>query len=179
MWVLYEPVYYVVVPKRNRGCSLLLEVCQDLLDYLVRQYVVLVVANQVLWIHREQVHKALYPLGEEVIRVLQVVKSIRQHLPLLYELRNLAGVDVHYVPGVVNNVVCEDSTNVVRNLGHYAPYRLLRLVLPLFALDIVPQQCCELELVRKGEICLVKLLKGLWSCQCVIHIIDYLPFIVK
>ena len=84
-----------------------------------------------------------------------MVKSIRKHLSLLYELRNLASVYVNYVSRVVHYVVCEYGTNVVRNLGKYAPYRLLRLVLPLLVLNVVPQKGSELALVRKGEICLV------------------------
>ena len=74
---------------------------------------------------------------------------------MLYELRNLACIYVNYVSRVVHYVVCQDSANVVRNLGQYVPNWLLRLVLPLLVLNVVPQKGSELALVRKGEICLV------------------------
>ena len=94
-----------------------------------------------------------------------MVESIAKHLALLYELRNLASVDVNDVSGVVYDVVSEDGANVVGNLGQQAPNCLLRLVFPLLVLYVVPQKRSELKLVRKREIGLVKLLKGLWSCQ--------------
>ena len=84
-----------------------------------------------------------------------MVKPIRKHLSLLYELRNLASVYINYVSRIVHYVVCEDGTNVIRNLGKYVPYRLLGLVLPLFVLNVVPQKGSELALVRKSEIGLV------------------------
>ena len=74
---------------------------------------------------------------------------------MLYELWNLASVDVHDIAHVVHYVVCEDGSNVVGNLGQYVPNRFLRLVLPLLVLNVVPQKGSELKLVRKGEICLV------------------------
>ena len=95
-----------------------------------------------------------------------MVKFVCQHLSLLYELRNLAGVYVNYVSRIVHYVVCENSSNVVRNLGYNLPNRFLSLVFPLLALNVVSQQGSELKLVRKREVGLVKLLKRLWSCQC-------------
>ena len=74
---------------------------------------VLVVANQKLGIHREDVHQALYALWQKLVGVPEMVKTVRKHLPLLYELRNLASVYVHDIPGVVHYVVREDSANVV------------------------------------------------------------------
>ena len=74
---------------------------------------------------------------------------------MLYELWNLAGVYVNHIPRIVHYVVCENSSNVVRNLGQYVPNLFLGLVLPLLVLNVVPQKGSELALVRKGEICLV------------------------
>lgn len=67
MWVLYEPVYDIIVAKCDIRSTRLLEIHQNLLDYLVRENVVLVVANEIFWIDREQVNKTLNPLWQEVI----------------------------------------------------------------------------------------------------------------
>ena len=67
MWIVYQSVYDILVRERHVGCGVILDIDQDFLDYLVRQDVVLVVAYQKLWIHREDVHKALYALWQKLI----------------------------------------------------------------------------------------------------------------
>ena len=155
MRILYQPINDIFIREGNCRSTSLLDIHQDFLDYLVRENMILVVSYQELWIHGEYINKALYALWQKLIGILDVFKSIRKHLPLLYELWYLASVYVNYVSRVVHYVVSENGSNVVRNLGKYIPYRLLSLVLPLLVLNVVSQKGSELALVRKGEICLV------------------------
>ena len=75
------------------------------------------------------------------------------------QFRNLACVDVNHIPCVVNYVVRENSTNVIRNIGKQFPYMLLRLVLPFLVLNVVAKKVSELESAGKRKVCLVQFLK--------------------
>ena len=155
MWIVNQPVHHILIREYHSRCGIILDVHQYLLNHLVGQDVVAGVANQILWVHREQVHQALYLLGEEPIRVLDVLQIVGQHLALLQELRNLAGVHIHDIARIVHDVVCEYCAEIVRYLRNQRPYPLLALVLPFLVLNVVPQKGSELKLVRKGEIGLV------------------------
>ena len=74
---------------------------------------------------------------------------------MLYQLRNLACVHIHHIASIVDYLVSQDRTNVVRDVGEQLPNGILRLVLPLLALDVVLHQVCELELACEREVCLV------------------------
>ena len=155
MWVFNQIVNHILVGEGRSVLRVLPDVYQNLLHNLVRKNVVLVVSKKVFWIDGEDVNQALDALREEVIGVLDVVKPIGQHLRVFNQLWDFAGVHINHIARIVHDVVCEDSTNVVRYPGNQTPHLLLRLVLPLLALNVVLQKVSESELVRIGEICLV------------------------
>lgn len=158
MWVIYQSVNHILVCKYCSILNIVTNVYQNLLYDLIAQYMVLIIPNKIFWIHRENVNKTLYPIWEEIIWILYVVKTIWQHPRMFNHLWDFTCVDVNHVSGIVHNVISKNCPYVIRNLGKHIPHLFCGCVLPFLVLDIVPQQRSEFKLVGEWKICSIKLL---------------------